>query len=232
MTVDPGRSPRPRDPRRPVCGRRSTRRVVRPSYGSCSSIVAASMKASLRSCFSDRATELIAAIDPEQAIGRIRPVLVDGTAAGLQTVLYADEDDFVGEDFQGLPTPCALGDDTLHLVLSHSVRNWARARRWGNAPRRQTRHELEYLQVHPHCLMFFVDDTGQEEFADSKFPVFGMGGCAIPAAAIDQNLRQPYRAVAADHSVRIRQQGYSALDANKYPDPPSSNVRIECVLLD
>jgi hypothetical protein len=80
--------------------------------------------------------------------------------------------------------------------------------------------------------MFFVDDTGQEEFADSKFPVFGMGGCAIPAAAIDQNLRQPYRAVAADHSVRIRQQGYSALDANKYPDPPSSNVRIECVLLD
>jgi hypothetical protein len=32
----------------------------------------------------------------------------------------------------------------------------------------------EILQVHPHCLMFFVDDTGQEEFADPKFPVFGM----------------------------------------------------------
>jgi hypothetical protein len=121
-----------------------------------------------------------------------------------------------------------------HYISFYRIRSeiGSRARRWGNAPRRQTRHELEYLQVHPHCLMFFVDDTGQEEFADSKFPVFGMVGCAIPAAAIDQNLRQPYRAVAADHSVRIRQQGYSALDANKYPDPPSSNVRIECVLLD
>ena len=36
-------------------------------------------------------------------------------------------------------------------------------------------------------------DTGQEKFADPKFPVFGMGGCAILAAAIDQNLRQPWR---------------------------------------
>jgi hypothetical protein len=67
------------------------------------------MKASLRSCFSDRATELIAAIDPEQAIGRIRPVLVDGTAAGLQTVLYADEDDFVGEDFSGFADALRAG---------------------------------------------------------------------------------------------------------------------------
>ncbi len=45
--------------------------------------------------------------------------------------------------------------------------------------------------------MFFVDDTGQEEFADPKFPVFGMGGCAILAAAIDQNLRQPWREMKA-----------------------------------
>jgi hypothetical protein len=51
----------------------------------------------------------------------------------------------------------------------------------------------EILQVHPHCLMFFVDETGHEEFADPRFPVFGMGGCGLLAAAIEQNLRRPWR---------------------------------------
>jgi len=57
----------------------------------------------------------------------------------------------------------------------------------------------EILRVHPHCLMFFVDETGHEEFADPKFPVFGMGGCGLLAAAIDQNLRQPWRDMKARH---------------------------------
>src|SRR6516225_8720989 len=41
--------------------------------------------------------------------------------------------------------------------------------------------------------MFFVDETGHEEFADPKFPVFGLGSCAILAAAIENNLRTPWR---------------------------------------
>lgn len=41
--------------------------------------------------------------------------------------------------------------------------------------------------------MFFVDETGHEEFADPRFPVFGMGGCGLLAAAIEQNLRRPWR---------------------------------------
>jgi hypothetical protein len=49
------------------------------------------------------------------------------------------------------------------------------------------------LTVHAHCLMFFVDETGHEEFADPKYPVFGLGGCAILAAAIEKNLRTPWR---------------------------------------
>jgi hypothetical protein len=48
------------------------------------------------------------------------------------------------------------------------------------------------LVGHPHCLMHFVDETGHEEFADDNYPVFGMGGCAILAAAVDQNLRKPW----------------------------------------
>jgi hypothetical protein len=55
------------------------------------------------------------------------------------------------------------------------------------------------LMVHPHCLMFFVDETGHEEFADPNFPVFGIGGCAIMAGAIDPVLRQPWRAMKERH---------------------------------
>jgi hypothetical protein len=51
----------------------------------------------------------------------------------------------------------------------------------------------EQLIVHPHCLMFFVDETGHETFADPQYPVFGLGGCALLAAAIDPVLRTPWR---------------------------------------
>jgi hypothetical protein len=44
----------------------------------------------------------------------------------------------------------------------------------------------EVLEVHRHGLMYFVDETGHEDFANPEFPVFGMGGCAILAAAIEQ----------------------------------------------
>jgi|SRR5271165_441288 len=55
----------------------------------------------------------------------------------------------------------------------------------------------EQLVVHPHCLMFFVDETGHEEFADPNYPVFGFGGCVLLNAAIDRNLRQPWQAMKA-----------------------------------
>jgi uncharacterized protein DUF3800 len=35
------------------------------------------------------------------------------------------------------------------------------------------------LQVGPNCLLFFIDETGHETFADKNYPVFGLGGCAI-----------------------------------------------------
>jgi hypothetical protein len=57
----------------------------------------------------------------------------------------------------------------------------------------------EPIKVHRHCLMFFTDETGHEEFADPKFPIFGMGGCALLAAAIDPVLRQPWREMKARH---------------------------------
>ena len=55
------------------------------------------------------------------------------------------------------------------------------------------------LLVRPDCLMFFCDDTGHEDFRDPRFPLFGIGGCAIMAGAIEQVLRGPWRSMKAEH---------------------------------
>jgi hypothetical protein len=56
----------------------------------------------------------------------------------------------------------------------------------------------ESLEVNPLCLVFFVDDTGHETFADPKYPVFGLGGCAMMASHLDIELRAPWRAMKAE----------------------------------
>ncbi len=32
------------------------------------------------------------------------------------------------------------------------------------------------------CLLVFIDETGHECFSDPQYPVFGLGGCAVPVA--------------------------------------------------
>jgi hypothetical protein len=59
--------------------------------------------------------------------------------------------------------------------------------------------DYEKLQVHPQCLMVFVDETGHEEFADPNYPVFGFGGCVIPAFAASEVLEQPWREMKERH---------------------------------
>ncbi len=51
----------------------------------------------------------------------------------------------------------------------------------------------EVLEVHPYCLMYFVDETGHQDFADPNFPIYGMGECGLFAAAIERDLRGPWR---------------------------------------
>jgi hypothetical protein len=57
----------------------------------------------------------------------------------------------------------------------------------------------ESLKVHPKCLMIFVDETGHEEFADPNYPVFGFGGCAVPAFAAPDVLERPWREMKQRH---------------------------------
>ena len=55
------------------------------------------------------------------------------------------------------------------------------------------------LLVHPHCLLFFVDETGHEELSDPNYEVFGFGGCAVPASAAEEHLAAPWRALKEKH---------------------------------
>ena len=55
------------------------------------------------------------------------------------------------------------------------------------------------LQVHPNCLMFFMDETGHEEFADRAYPVFGIGGIAIMARDVVRVIEEPWRLLKAQH---------------------------------
>jgi hypothetical protein len=58
---------------------------------------------------------------------------------------------------------------------------------------------VEKLKVHPGSLMAFVDDTGHEEFADPNCPVFGFGGCAVPAFVARDVLERPWREMKERH---------------------------------
>jgi uncharacterized protein DUF3800 len=55
------------------------------------------------------------------------------------------------------------------------------------------------LQVGPNCLLFFIDETGHETFADKHYPVFGLGGCAINSSSAAAVIAEPWRAMKAAH---------------------------------
>jgi hypothetical protein len=47
--------------------------------------------------------------------------------------------------------------------------------------------------------VFFLDETGQEHLADPRYPVFGLGGCAVRAEDYESHIRSPWRAMKAAH---------------------------------
>jgi Protein of unknown function (DUF3800) len=55
------------------------------------------------------------------------------------------------------------------------------------------------LQVGPNCLLFFIDETGHETFADKNYPVFGLGGCVINSSSAAAVIAEPWRAMKAAH---------------------------------
>jgi uncharacterized protein DUF3800 len=51
------------------------------------------------------------------------------------------------------------------------------------------------LKVRPDCAIFFIDETGHEEFADPNYRVFGLAGCGILAGAVEGVVKAPWRAM-------------------------------------
>jgi hypothetical protein len=49
------------------------------------------------------------------------------------------------------------------------------------------------LQVGPNCLLFFIDETGHETFADKNYPVLGLDGCAINSSSAAAVIAEPWR---------------------------------------
>jgi hypothetical protein len=49
------------------------------------------------------------------------------------------------------------------------------------------------VQLSSRALIVWLDETGHEEFADSKFPVFGLGGCAVLAGEYANAIALPWR---------------------------------------
>jgi hypothetical protein len=57
--------------------------------------------------------------------------------------------------------------------------------------------ETRELALRPLCLTFFLDETGNETFADPHYPVFALGGCAMMASHLDLEIRFPWQSVKA-----------------------------------
>lgn len=49
------------------------------------------------------------------------------------------------------------------------------------------------LVIKPRALMVFIDETGNEDYSDPAFPVFGYGGCAVIEEEYNKILAKPWR---------------------------------------
>ena len=62
------------------------------------------------------------------------------------------------------------------------------------------------------CLLFFIDETGHEEYADPTYPLFGMGGCAHLAGYCWRDLDGPWQNLRRIHFPGL---GNSPMHASK-----------------
>jgi len=58
---------------------------------------------------------------------------------------------------------------------------------------------MSTLDLRPGMLVCFIDESGDEGLSDPHHPVFGLGGCAVPAHAMAMHLDLPWRRMKARH---------------------------------
>lgn len=55
------------------------------------------------------------------------------------------------------------------------------------------------MKLKPTCLSFFVDESGHEDFADKRYPIFAFGGCAVQMGRIAEVVDEPWSDVKRKH---------------------------------
>jgi len=52
---------------------------------------------------------------------------------------------------------------------------------------------MSTFAITPKMLVVFIDETGNEDFSDPNFPIFGRGGCAVIGKNYKKILEKPWR---------------------------------------
>ena len=52
--------------------------------------------------------------------------------------------------------------------------------------------EGEILALEPSCLMVFIDETGSDSLSDKRYPIFGLGGCAVLVSDYEKLISIPW----------------------------------------
>src|SRR5688572_11177767 len=68
------------------------------------------------------------------------------------------------------------------------------------------------LNAEPGSILVFLDETGHEQFADSKHPVFGLGGCLFPANYSDVIVDGPWKDLKLAHFPDIAAKPFHAAE--------------------
>jgi len=68
------------------------------------------------------------------------------------------------------------------------------------------------------CLLFFIDETGHEDYADPTYPLFGMGGCAHLAGYCWRDLDGPWQNLCKTHFSELKNSPMHASKQRCSPD--------------
>ena len=52
--------------------------------------------------------------------------------------------------------------------------------------------EGKNFSLEPSCLMVFIDETGNDRLCDERYPIFGLGGCAVLASDYEKLIGVPW----------------------------------------
>ena len=60
------------------------------------------------------------------------------------------------------------------------------------APKLILRTDSGDVSLDADCIVVFIDETGQENFKDPQYPVFGLGGCAVRVDLFERLIHRPW----------------------------------------